>query len=103
MIDIDERVLSYERVRAVHAEWCEMLRAVDRCARHLDELDECNFARALQTDLLHLLRRAQLHLRQVAAREAALGVGRPISRPPAALLSTIPPEPEIPRLKVVVP
>lgn len=84
MIEMDDQVLGYRRVRAAHAEWCELFRAVDRCARALEAQDEDAQARALRVDLGHLVRRAQLHLKQLAAREAALGVGRSSSRPPAA-------------------
>lgn len=98
MIDLDDRLLSYERVRAVSAEWSEMLLALERCSLRMAELGEANHAKALHVDHLHLYRRAQLHLRQVASQEASRGVSLGSTRPPpmAVEVSEV-----IPRLKSV--
>lgn len=84
MIELDDRLLSYERVRLLSAEWSEMLRAIDACARAFSRLGESNHAIALSMDLRHLTRRAHLHLRQIAAREAAAGIS---TRPPPPMAS----------------
>jgi|SRR5215471_5556179 len=84
MIELDDRLLAYERVRAISAEWSEMLRAMDRCARMMHELGESNHGHALELDLRYLTRRAQLHLRQVAAHEVAAGIS---TRPPPPSVS----------------
>lgn len=82
MMDIDERLLAYERVRTVSAEWSALLIAIERAALGLHELGEANHARALMLDHMHLLRRAQLHVRQIAAHEAACSVNVGSTRPP---------------------
>lgn len=97
MMVLDERLMSYERVRAVSAEWSEVLLAIDRCAAAMDALGEGNHARALARDRGHIYRRAQLHIRQIASQEAARGVGLGSTRPPPmAAESEV-----IPRLKAV--
>lgn len=79
MIHADEG-LQHAHYRAVHAEWHELSRAVERAARRLRALGEIAQAGALEVDLAHLERRAQLHLRQVLAaleRGSLTGCGGP--------------------------
>jgi hypothetical protein len=76
-----------------------MLLALERCALRMAELGEANHAKALHLDHVHLYRRAQLHLRQVASEEASRGVSLGSTRPPA--LTVEPPSEVIPRLKSV--
>lgn len=64
-IDIEDQELQHERVRLVHAEWSEMLRAIEACARRLEQLDASNQAEALRVDMYYLAQRAERHLRQV--------------------------------------
>lgn len=66
-MNYQEQGLSYPQYRAVHAEWSELSRAVERAARRLRLLGEPAQAAALELDLAHLERRAQLHLRHVLA------------------------------------
>lgn len=94
MMELDERLLAYERVRVVSAEWSEMLTGLLRFAQQMHDLGESNHAHAILLDHQHLLRRAQLHVRQVAAQEAARGVStRP---PPMHVVETA-----IPKLKAL--
>jgi hypothetical protein len=102
MMDLDDRLLAYERVRAVSAEWSEMLTAIERAALNLAQLGEANHAKALSLDHQHLYRRAHLHLRQVAAQEAALAVGVGSTRPPPIPgVDVIPKVPRPPKLKAL--
>lgn len=86
MLQIDDRLLAYEQVRAVAAEYAEVVAAMDRCSARLAAMAETNWSDAMARDARHMCRRARLHVRQVAARELAEGVrAAPSSRPPASL------------------
>lgn len=64
----EDRGLEHEKYRAVSAEWNLLIREVRLTANRLRNLGESTQATALEQDLVHLERRAYLHLRQVLAK-----------------------------------